>query len=151
MKFASAQLEALEVVIKALNKKPQYSKTTKHLEILLDKLQKLNTPKAKQKPGIGVNRAIEAMRSVLGDKLAVPRNPAETWTIYLSQRIRNLGLTEEDCKKIARCVAIKWNPPYGFEFCIKAADRLLVEAETLKERPVKTVQRAPVEMDDEWA
>lgn len=146
MKIASAQLNALETVIKALRKNPEYKKITSDLEKLLAKLKK---PAAKPvKSGIGVDRAVAAMREVLGAKLAVPRNPSETWIIYMSKRIKMLGLTEDDCRKIARCVAIKWNPPYGFEYCIKAADRLLVEADTVKNS--KNQDNAPVEMDDSW-
>lgn len=147
MKIASAQLDALSKVITALAKNPDYSKTTLQLKLLLERLQKENTPKTKGAPGIGVNRAIAAMREVLGVKLAVPKNPTTSWIIPLANRIKALGLTEEDCKTIARAVQVKWqNPPYGFEYCIRAADRLLAESEQVV---VKGKGSTPVEMD-EW-
>jgi hypothetical protein len=147
MRYSSLQLEALETVISALKRKPSNSKITTQLELLLARLKKQDAPKPK--PGIGIDRAISAMRAVLGDKLAVPPNPSSEWCIYLARRIRTLGLTEDDCKKIAKCVAIKWNPPYGFEYCIKAADRLLAESSSAKKQS-KTTDSSPVEMDDSW-
>lgn len=150
MKFASAQLEALEQVTKSLSKQPKHAKIAKQLGLLLEKLQKINTPKAKPKAGIGVDRAIAAMRSVLGDKLAVPRNPSDVWVICRARRIRDLGLTEDDCKTIARAIASKWDAPYSFEYCINAADRLLAEAETGVKRGKAARETVPVEMGDSW-
>lgn len=149
MKFASAQLEALDSVITALSrsKEKEYVRITQQLVALRDRLRKLSEPKPTVAVGIGVDRAISAMKEVLGDKLAVPRNPSSNWKIYLSTRIRDLGLTEDDCRSIARAIAVKWDPPYGFEYCIKAADRLLAESDTTVKKG-KNRERAPVEMDD---
>lgn len=150
MRFASAQIETLDLVIRALSKKAAYSKHVKHLQALSEKLKKLNGPKKVAKPGIGVDRAIAAMKSVLGEKLAVPRNPSEQWLISKAMRIRALGLTEDDCKKIGNALQCKWDPPYSFDYAINAADRLLAEAETLGERKPKGAPVAPVEMGDSW-
>lgn len=147
MKIATAQLEALDAVIVALSKKPSNSKVVKQLTLLSEKLHKSNAPK-KETPGIGVAKAIEAMKEVLGSKLAVPKNPSTQWTIYLAKRIRDLGLTVEDCKSIARAISNKWDPPYGFEYCIKAADRLLAESTTTQKQG-KVKLSTPVEME-EW-
>lgn len=141
-------MEALDVVIKALQKNKSNAKTTAQLILLRDRLLKLCTPKVQGKPGIGVERAITAMRDVLGDKLAVPRNPSDQWRIMQSMRIKSLGLTEDDCKAIARCIAVKWDAPYSFEYCIRAADRLLTESSIVVKK-TKTKENAPVEMD-EW-
>lgn len=146
MKFARAQLEALERVIDGMAGRtisPSWQKTRKELITLLDKLQKLSAPKVTVKPGIGVDRAIIAMREVLGDKLAVPKKPSDFWVIMQAKRIRDLGLSEEDCRTIARNISAKWNAPYSFEYCIRAADRLLVEKHT------RLKEAAPAEME-EW-
>jgi hypothetical protein len=144
MKFARAQLEALERVIDGMaGSKETWQKTRKHLMDLHAKLEKLSAPKIKVKSGIGVDRAITAMREVLGDKLAVPKHPSEFWLMMQSKRIRDLGLSEDDCRTIARNIAAKWNSPYSFEYCIRAADRLLVEKHS---RPKEA---APAEME-EW-
>lgn len=145
MRFAKAQLDALERVIDGLaaGNSKSWSDTRKQLLLLQERLLKMSAPKAKEKPGIGVDRAIAAMREVLGTKLAVPRNPTVQWIIRQSQRIRDLGLTEEDCRLIAKNISAKWAAPYSFEYCIRAADRLL--AETGK----SSKESAPAEMD-EW-
>jgi hypothetical protein len=144
VKFARAQLEALERVIDGMaGSKESWQGTRKLLMELHAKLEKLSAPKIKPKSGIGVDRAITAMREVLGDKLAVPKKPSEQWIILQAKRIRDLGLTEEDCRIIARNISAKWNPPYSFEYCIRAADRLLAEKAT---RPKES---APAEME-EW-
>jgi len=145
MKFARAQLEALERVIDGLAgaSSKSWKDTRKHLLALQDKLNKLSEPKLKVKPGIGVERAVTAMREILGDKLAVPKKPGDQWIFWQAKRIRDLGLTEDDCKSIAKNILAKWNPPYSFEYCIKAADRLLAEKAT---RPKES---APADME-EW-
>jgi hypothetical protein len=146
VKFAGAQLEALDSVIRALAKKPKYDATTKQLKLLQAKLTKMDAPKPKS--GIGVDRAIVAMQEVLGKLLAVPKNPSAEWKMYLARRIRDLGLTEDDCRTIARTMMVKWNPPFGFEYGIKAADRLLAESSTVTKYS-KTKASAPVEMGDD--
>lgn len=146
MRFAKAQLEALERVIDGLaaTDSKSWQRTRAQLSLLHTKLLKLSEGKPKPKPGIGVERAIDAMREVLGDKLAVPRNPSKEWLMWKSKRIRELGLTEEDCRTIAKNILAKWQPPYSFEYCIKAADRLLAESSVKKSK-----ETAPAEMD-EW-
>jgi hypothetical protein len=145
MKIARAQLEALDTVIKGLNAK-KYSTIRGHLVALQEKLTKASAPKPAA--GIGVHRAIEAMRGVLGKALAVPKAPSTEWLMWMASRIRNLGLTEQDCAKIARVMSRKWEPPYGFEYAIKAADRLLAESETtLTKKGVRRTE-APVEMGE---
>lgn len=146
MRIAGAQLEALDTVINALSKQDKHSSITKQLKLLRDRLRKSGEPKPTA--GIGVTRAIAAMREVLGAGLAVPTKPSDQWCMYLARRIRDLGLTEEDCRVIARVLAVKWNPPFGFEYAIKAADRLLAEASTVR-RAAKTKASAPVEMGDD--
>lgn len=145
MKFARAQLEALERVIDGLagSDKPTWKRTRYQLSLLHTKLLKLSEGKPKPKPGIGVERAISAMREVLGDKLAVPKKPGDQWIFWQAKRIRDLGLTEDDCRTIARNILAKWQPPYSFEYCIRAADRLLVE------KHKRDKDSAPAEMD-EW-
>lgn len=150
MKFAKAQLEALERVIDGLvgAKSISWNNTRKQLLLLQERLEKLGAPKKQVKPGIGIERAVAAMREILGDNLAVPKNPADQWCFWQAKRIRDLGLTEDDCRSIARCISTKWNPPYSFEYCIRAADRLLAESTTVV-KATKNKQSAPVEMD-EW-
>jgi hypothetical protein len=144
MKIAKAQLEALEFVVAALEKRQQVPDKVLHLKALLSRLRKTSAPKPVA--GIGVARAVAAMREVLGTKLGVPTNPSTNWLSWMASRIRDLGLTEEDCRKIARVLLTKWNPPYGFEYAIKSADRLLVEdVGAVKGR---SRERAPVEMGE---
>lgn len=142
--MARAQIEALERVVNGLNR-VKYQETRKQLELLLEKLRKGNSPKPKS--GIGIERAIAAMREVLGDKLAVPRNPSDQWCMVQAKRIRDLGLSEMDFTNIAKCIATKWNPPYSFEYCVRAADRLLAEYPTVV-RASKNKSNAPVGMEE---
>lgn len=145
MRVAGAQLEALDTVIRGL-RADKYAAIKKQLLALSERLHRGNKPKPAA--GIGIDRAIEAMRSVLHKSLAVPSNPSADWRMWMASRIRNLGLTEEDCKRIARVMSAKWDPPYGFEYAIKAADRLLAESETAPTRKGARKAEAPVEMGD---
>lgn len=80
--------------------------------------------KKKQAAGIGWQHAHRMMREVLGDRVTVPPAPMETWCIWMNKRIRDLGLTEEHCRTIARNVA-SWQGNISFENLIKGADRYL--------------------------
>lgn len=69
----------------------------------------------------------------------------------MSTRIRDLGLSEADCRSIARVTIAKdWRGMVSFEALIRQADRLLAEAQL--ELPVGPkrgqVAGAPVEADD---
>ena len=71
----------------------------------------------KKAPGIGWQAAADAMRGVLGDNLALPPSPTTEWCVRMSGKIRDWGLTAEDCVKIATATK-SWRQPVSFETAI---------------------------------
>ncbi len=121
---------------------------TKIGERVLEKLEKSELVKGKGRPaGLGWNAAAAAMRGVLGAKLAVPPNPDIGWIMKMSNRIRDLGLVEEHCERIARALERKGWRTYSFEKAIWEADRLLAESDSQPEKP-KTASAIPVGPED---
>ena len=124
-------------------------------EGVLEKLERSElTGTKKSTPGIGWQRAANAMREVLGKSLALPPRPTEQWMAWMSQRIKMLGLSEADCRSIAKVVQAKgWRPPISFETLIKGADRHLSEAQmplpAVTSTPSRSGWTAPTEVDDE--
>lgn len=118
----------------------------------LAKLEKSELVKAAGRaPGIGWYRAAAAMREVLGTGLALPPRPDDGWQIWMSTRIRSLGLSEADCRTIAKVAKAKgWRPPISFETLIKGADRYLADAQLPLAAPDigKPDKRDPIEMED---
>lgn len=102
-------------------------------------------------PGIGWQRAANAMREVLGSGLALPPSPNAGWMARMSARIRDLGLSETDCRAIAKVwVAKGWRPPFSFEKMILGADRFLAEAQLPLAAPQNKLPgwSGPTEVDD---
>ncbi len=114
---------------------------------IIDKLDVSEMVKgAGQAAGIGWRAAVGAMTTVLGPNLAVPQHPAVSWMAWMSNRIRALGLTEEDCRTLAKVALAKgWRPPISFETLIKGADRYLAEDTTTTP---KATTKAPLKMED---
>lgn len=116
---------------------------------ILDKMDKVElVGGGKQPAGIGWQAAADAMREVLGNRLALPPSPDTVWMIRMSTRIRSLGLSVQDCKSIAKVQAAKGWKTYSFESCIKFADTLLAEAQLDIPAVGKSGQpsRAPLDM-----
>ncbi len=118
-------------------------------DAILDKLDKSELVKARQPAGIGWKVAADAMREVLGARLAVPANPAVGWIVQMSNRIKNLGLTAGDCRTVARVLEAKGWKTYSFEKAIWAADRLLQEAQLELAGTEAPRSAHPLEMDDQ--
>ncbi len=72
------------------------------------------------------------MKGVLGNRLAVPPNPDVGWVVKMSNRIRDLGLTSENCAAIARVLEGR-RGIHSFERTIWDADKLLAESELKQE------------------
>ena len=133
VRFTKGQRELITGLLEAVaaGEQPSTSEFTKKHHRLaqeaLDRLLKSElVKKAKPAPGIGWYAAASAMRGVLGDSLAVPPNPAGEWCGRMSARIRDLGLTEDNCRHIARAAMENWSrAPYSFEWIIRKADELL--------------------------
>lgn len=94
------------------------------------------TVKSARPTGIGWAKAADAMREVLGTSLALPPRPDVGWIARMSGRIRDLGLTEEDCTTIAREAAKKGRRTESFEWLIKKAPEYLAEAQLAPTSPV---------------
>jgi hypothetical protein len=116
---------------------------------IVDKLEKaaLNLKKRKPEPGLGWFEAQRTMRGYLGNRLAVPPHPSEMWQMRMSSRIRDLGLTREDCVRLCQFAeGTGWRPPFSFETLIRGADRYLAAPPT----PAPTGPIAgPLEVDRE--
>jgi hypothetical protein len=117
---------------------------------ILDKLEKseLLKPSAKV-AGIGWKVALEAMREILGARLAAPPSPDSVWMIRMSNRIRELGLTPDNCRAIARELLARGWKVYSFDYAIRYADTLLQEATletTLAPGPRPPRAAAPLSM-----
>ncbi len=128
VRFTKAERALVREVIEELLRSPS-DEGREVANSILEKLAASERPK-KTTPGIGWVRAAEAMREVLGEQLAMPPHPTQEWLIWMCKRIRTLGLTENDCRVIAKVIVSKgWRPPYSFENLIKGADRYLAEAQ----------------------
>jgi hypothetical protein len=121
------------------------SKTEERLrQSILDKLEKSELVKGKGRaPGIGWFAAAAAMRTVLGPSLATPPSPDVGWIMKMSNRIRELGLTADDCARIAQALKARGRAPFSFEKAIWEADRLLAAPATTPQ-----ASSAPTEMED---
>ena len=97
---------------------------------IVNKLEKSEMLKPSAKAtGIGWRVAVDAMREVLGAQLAAPPNPDPVWMIKVSNRIRELGLSQEDCRSIAQVLKKRGWKVYSFDYAIRYADTLLQEAQ----------------------
>jgi hypothetical protein len=116
-------------------------------EGILEKLEKSELVRGAGKaPGLGWTRAAAAMRAVLGPRLAVPPSPDIAWIMKMSNRIRDLGLTELNCRGIAGVLLARTHPRYhSFERAIWDADKLLAEAQL---GPPTRAPSGPVGMED---
>lgn len=124
---------------------------SKVAQAILDKLDASEMVKSSAKAtGIGWKAAADAMREVLGSSLALPPRPDLGWMARMSNRIRELGLTVDDCRIIAIHLKNKRWTSYSFDRSIWIADRLLAEAKaspgSLPEP--KRWASAPIGVDD---
>ncbi len=94
--------------------------------------------------------AIIAMESVLGKgSMAIPPHAPSSWWARIGARIKSLGLTVGDFRKMATAIERKgWRPPYSFEKSVWGADRLITEAGMDSTDTPSTTYRAPLSLDD---
>lgn len=114
----------------------QYVKIT---ESIREKLRKSEAPKS---TGIDVKAAVQAFEGVLGTRLVMPMG--SVWGI-MQNRIRALGLTVEDCTKIATVAAGEWAGRVKAESLVRQAEKLLQGDKT--STPVRG-KRGALDMED---
>ena len=131
IRFTKAEREAIRVwALGELGDTQRVDIPAKVCQAILDKLEKSEMVKTSARPtGIGWAVAAQAMRDILGARLAVPPNPDIGWIVKMNNRIRDLGLSVMDCKSIAKVQLAKGWKVYSFEKTIWAADTLLQEAQ----------------------
>lgn len=111
---------------------------------ILAKLDQATLPRKTPETGLGVPAAIRVMEDVLGKgNLAVPPNPSGSWYGRVGARVKQIGLTEDDCRAIAAHVSGRWQMPVAFESLVWGAPKLLAEA-----RRVGKVRQAPLAPED---
>lgn len=144
VRFTKAEREAIRTAFEEF--RPVKASWITAKQSVLDKLEKSEMVKPSDKPsGIGWAAAAKAMREVLGPTLAVPSNPSVEWMVKMNNRIRDLGLSLQDCRSIAKVLAAKQWRVYSFEKTIWAADTLLAEAQ-LEIPQTQPRRAAPLEM-----
>jgi hypothetical protein len=99
-------------------------------ESLLDKIERAEMLRAGATKGLGAQRAVELFAEVLGSRLVRPPSGAgQSWGA-MAARLKTLGLTETDCRTIARVAAAGWRPgPIRAESLVRQADVLLAGAQ----------------------
>ncbi len=95
---------------------------------ILEKLERSELVKGRGRaPGLGAQEAIRAFREVLGDRLVLPPPGAAGVYGQMANRLRDMGLTFDDCLTIARA-AICWKARrIEAESLIRQAAKLLAE------------------------
>ena len=109
--FRSADLKAQE--------KRDLAEAVKRIE-----MAELAGPK-KKAPGIGWQAAADAMVGVLGKRLVLPPSPTAEWCGRMSAKLRDWGLTVEDCVTIATNAKGWRTPSMSFETLVYKALSLL--------------------------
>jgi hypothetical protein len=95
---------------------------------ITDKLIKLlDSEEPKKTPGIGYAKIVELLRVSLGPRLAVPEAPHVSWIIKQVNRVKELGLSEQQIRELgARAAGVYNNSrPIELEFILRAAVRIL--------------------------
>lgn len=86
----------------------------------------LNEDEPKKAPGIGYSKIVECLREGLGARLAVPEKPHVSWIIKQVNRVKELGLDEQQLRALGRSAAQAYNNsrPIELEFILRAAVRI---------------------------
>ncbi len=123
--------------------------TTKLAEGILDKLDKSELVRArkKQRGGLSIDAALAAFAVALGGRLIRP--PPRAFTVFgqMARRIADLGLTKEDCTRIAIEAGRRW-PRGGIkaESIVRQADALMTRE--INVDPEARAPDGPVKMED---
>lgn len=147
IRFTKAEREMVEAGLKSVRRPDLKVGQARAIESALVKLEGSDIVLAKKTAGIGWIAAAEAMREVLGATLALPPAPDWGWQSRLAARIRDLGLTRDHFRTIAKVLKAKRWTVYSFEKAVWAADKLLAESE-LDVPYGPSNYRAPLEMPD---
>lgn len=101
---------------------------------IADKLEASELLSSKKSSGAAfpVKDAIEAFRSVLGDRLVVPPNPGKLFYILMSKGLGFLGADAETCKEIAQQAAVEWSGRIRAESLVRQGAVLLTSAAEAK-------------------
>lgn len=123
------------------------TKDKKIVEGILTKLDLSELGLKKKSTGLAVPKAVEAFRGVLGARLIVPPTPGPSWWAQMSRKLADYGLTEGDCRTVAKVAAAQWQGPIRAESLIRQADRLLSMSQ--QELPIAAKHpKAGIDMED---
>lgn len=95
---------------------------------IVDKLIKLlDADTQKPTPGIGYVRIVELLREGLGPRLALPESPHVSWIVKQVNRVKELGLDEQQLRELGKRASFVYNNarPIELEFILRAAVRIL--------------------------
>ena len=87
----------------------------------------LDEDEPKRTAGIGYSKIVEYLRDGLGQRLATPEKPHVSWIVRQVNRVKELGLDEQQLRALGRRAAQTYNNsrPVELEFLLRAAVRLL--------------------------
>ena len=143
IRFTKVEREYLRTWLEATGVMDFGAKGQKAKASILAKLDKAEAPKAS---GLDVKAAVEAFRGVLGSRLILPMGAV--WGM-MQNRIRALGLTEEDCRTIATVAASDWQGKVKAESLVRQAEKLLSESSVpASAKSTPRGRRGALEMDD---
>ena len=91
----------------------------------MEKLDRSELAMPKGAGGLSVNDAIAAFREVLGNRLVVLSSYGAGWYAQIGNRLKLLGLTRDDCIRVAKSAAAEWQGPIKAESLVRQAEYLL--------------------------
>lgn len=97
------------------------------LSVLASIVTLLDDDTRKPAPGIGYQKIVELLREGLGDRLALPVAPHVSWIIKQVNRVKELGLNEQQLRELGERAGMVYNNarPIELEFILRAAVRIL--------------------------
>jgi hypothetical protein len=150
VRFTKPEREWLRVWLKEYEDGPTPTVgRLKLCESIVDKLDKSELVRArkKQRGGLSIDAALAAFAVALGGRLIRP--PPRAFTVFgqMARRIADLGLTKEDCTRIAIEAGRRW-PRGGIkaESIVRQADRLMTREVTVD--PEARAPDGPMGMED---
>lgn len=124
VRFTKSERESLKSVLSHVYLTDYGSRIVKDAASILEKLELAEMP-VKKAPGLSVNDAIAAFREVLGQRLLAPGYQAVGVLAQMKNRIQALGLTRDDCVRVATVAGAQWQGVIRAESLVRQADKLL--------------------------